>query len=126
MGKFGAVSHYQQSGELVADHNLCAPSDPSQGPHGLTGDPGFVDPDHGVYWLREDSLARGKGSLTHALEQDFWGRATDRTRPPDLGCFAFVAALISPEARQGWYYQWPYEFYPNREMGLPDLWQAPH
>jgi parallel beta-helix repeat protein len=44
------------------------------GPHNLTGDPRFLDPTRGVFWLRQDSPAIGKGSAQYAPPTDFWGR----------------------------------------------------
>ena len=39
----------------------------------------------GVYWLRKDSPAIGKGSKEYALPTDFWGRLTPRTSRPTSG-----------------------------------------
>lgn len=57
------------------DYNLCVPKSARQGPHGLSGDPGFVDPTRvadaaklwrrsGVFWLREGSPAIGNPGIT--------------------------------------------------------------
>jgi len=46
------------------DYNLCVPKSARQGPHGLSGDPGFVDPTRGVFWLWEGSPAIGNPGIT--------------------------------------------------------------
>jgi hypothetical protein len=126
VGRHKAVNNYKPAGLLVADYNLCLPADQAQGPHGLTCDPRFVLPEKGVYWLKSDSPARGKGSDQFAPTEDFWGRTINRADPIDLGCFRFMPSLTESTAQQGWHYQWPYEFYPDRAMGMPDLWRPPN
>jgi hypothetical protein len=111
-------------GEITLGPNLCEPASANQGPEGITGDPKFIDTVRGVYWLREDSPARGKGSAQYLLATDFWGRPPDATVPPALGCFPYVEALTKPQAREKWYWEWPYEFYHSQEMGVPDLWDV--
>lgn len=123
--RFDPISLHQGTVNLLADYSLCNPASEHQGSHGLTGDPLFVAPEKGVYWLQPESPAIGKGSTERAPDADFWGRPLPADRPPDIGCFAFVEVLATPEARKTWYYQWAYQFYPNREMGLPDLWRLP-
>lgn len=125
VGKYGAISLYKcEAADVTIRNNLCEPAC-ALGQGNCDGDPKFVDVGRDVFWLGEGSAAVGKGAADYALETDFWGRPADRTRPPDVGCFPFVAALARPAARASWYYQWPYEFYPNKEMGLPDLWALP-
>jgi len=111
--------------QALVDFNLCSPASAVQGAHGISGDPLFVDAPHGVYWLAPGSPAIGAGSAEYAPETDFWGRAREAGVPVDIGCYPFVPQLADTTAREGWYYAWPYEFYPNAEMGLPDLWQMP-
>jgi parallel beta-helix repeat protein len=110
---------------VTADYNLCLPRSPRQGPHGLTDDPRFVDPQHGAYWLRRGSPAIGKGARRYAQPTDFWGRPLPADRPLDLGAFAFVPSLTTDQARAGWYSGWPYRFSPSPEHDAPDLWAAP-
>jgi len=43
------------------DYNLQAAGEPGSEPHGVVGDPGFLDPAAGLYGLREDSRARRRG-----------------------------------------------------------------
>src|SRR5439155_7342587 len=96
-----------------------------QGPHGISGDPQFVDPEHGAYWLRPGSPAIGKNTLQDTPPTDFWGRPLSRDRAPDLGAFPFVPFLATEPARAGWYSGWAYRFSPSPEHEVPDLWGAP-
>jgi len=67
---------------VLVDYNLCVPfatlkgrpKSEHQGPHGITGDPMFVDAGKGVFWLREGSPAIRSGSSQYAPAMDFWGR----------------------------------------------------
>jgi parallel beta-helix repeat protein len=122
---FEALRFDEATRNVRADYNLCSPPSARQGPHGVAGSPGFVEPTRGVYWLQADSPAIGQGTAEYAPPTDFWGRPLPQDKPPDLGAFVFVPSLATPEARAGWYYGWPYQFYPNQEMGLPDLWALP-
>lgn len=126
IARYKALNNYKPVGPVVADYNLCVPADPgTQGPHGLSSDPGFLLPGKGVYWLKADSPARGKGSDQFAPAEDFWGRAVNKADPIDLGCCRFVPGMAEFMARVG-YEQWVYEYYPNRAMGMPDLWRSPN
>jgi len=125
VAKFDPIAYYKGTTSLLVDYNLCVPRSAHQGPHGLSAEPLFVDPAKGVYWLKPGSPAIGKGSRKHAPASDFWNRQRTTDHPPDLGCFPFVPHLATDRARQSWYYQWPYQFYPNKKMGLPDLWALP-
>jgi hypothetical protein len=93
-------------------------------PHSTAGDPRFVQRDYGVFWLRPDSPAIGKGTPEYAQPTDFWGRPVPRGKAPDLGAFAFVPSLATEKARTGWN-GWPYRFAPQGEMELPDPWALP-
>ena len=109
---------------LLADHNLCIPPSERQGSSGVTGDPRFVDPGKGLFWLRPDSPAIGKGSAERATELDFWGRRRSKDPPPDLGAFPFVPRLAGEEARQRWDHGWAY--FRHGEGGkIPDYWALP-
>jgi parallel beta-helix repeat protein len=109
---------------LLIDYNLCLPQSELQGSHGISGDPVFVEPRRGVFWLRENSPAIGKGSLQHAPTMDFWGRPRPKDKAPDLGAFEFVPALATEEARAGWDYGWTYHRH-GQSKGLPDFWTPP-
>ncbi|OHB77156.1 MAG: hypothetical protein A2Z25_15455 [Planctomycetes bacterium RBG_16_55_9] len=110
--------------DILADYNLCVPKSKYQGPHGLTGDPGFIDATKGVFWLRQGSPAIGKGSPQHAPATDFWGRPRRPDKAPDLGAFAFEPALTREQVRAGWDNGWAYHRHGNK-TGLPDPWTIP-
>jgi len=110
---------------LKVDYNLCVPKSPQQGPHGLTGDPKFVDPEHGVFWLRPDSPAIGRATRQHAPKSDFWDRPRAPLTVPDVGAFAFAPHLTTSKARATWHLNWAYgrDWAEGRDM--PDLWAPP-
>jgi len=109
---------------VLFDYNLCMPKSTHPQPHGVSGDPRFVDPTKGVFWLREDSPAVGKGSPRHAPATDFWGRSRPKDKNPDLGAFAFEPALTRDQVRAGWDFEWAYHRHSNK-AGLPDPWALP-
>jgi len=115
----------EDTGNVLADYNFCVPKSARQGPHGLTGDPRFVDPTKGVFWLREDSPAIGKGSSQYAPPTDFWGRPRPQNKtPPDIDAFAFESVLTREQVRAGWDHGWAYHRHGNK-TGLPDPWALP-
>jgi len=69
-----AISLDEDTVGTIADYNLCVPASSHQGSHGLSAEPGFIAPRTFCYWLREDSIARGKGAADFAPKTDFWGR----------------------------------------------------
>jgi parallel beta-helix repeat protein len=109
---------------VLVDYNLCVPNSTRQGPHGLTGDPKFVDPTKGVFWLREGSPAIAKGTPDYAPATDFWGRLRAQDKAPDLGAFAFVPILTGEQVRADWDHGWAYHRHGNK-VGLPDPWVLP-
>jgi parallel beta-helix repeat protein len=118
------VAVNEDTQNVVADYNLCVPKSKHQGPHGLTADPRFVDATKGVFRLRQDSPAIGKGSPQYAAARDFWGRERPKDRSPDLGAFAFEPLLTGNRARGGWDGGWAYHRHGNK-AGLPDPWTLP-
>src|SRR4030095_10985707 len=118
------VSFDKQTRNLLADYNLCSPKSDHQGPHGVTGDPMFVDAGKGFYWLRAESPACGKGSTEHAPETDFWGRTRVKDQSPDLGAMPFVVKLASSDARKQFADGWPY-FRHGSGGTMPDFWAPP-
>lgn len=88
-----AVSSDDRTSEVLFDNNPVAPGSHAQGKHGLTGDPRFVDSSRGVFWLRANSPAIGKGSAEHAPEHDFWSRPRPKDRKPDLGALPYLPEL---------------------------------
>src|SRR5262245_19715660 len=114
----------QQTRNVSADYNLCVPKSERQGAHGVTDDPMFVEAARGLFGLRAESPARGKGNPEHAPATDFWGRPRARGQPPDLGAMPFVLELASPQARKRFEGSWAY--YRHGSGGtIPDLWVLP-
>lgn len=105
---------------VLIDYNLCMPGSDLQGQHGITGDPRFVDAGKGVFWLRKDSPAIGKGSPEHAPDMDFWGRPRSKDQAPDLGAFPFSPFLITDQARAVLEYGWAYHRHGTGT--IPDFW----
>ena len=109
---------------VLVEHNLCTPKSARQGTNGITGNPMFVDAGKGLYWLRAESLARGKGASVHAPATDFWGRSRPKDQPVDLGAMPFMPELAKPEARQRFEFGWAY--YRHGSGGtIPDVWVLP-
>ncbi len=94
------------------------------GPHGVAGDPRFVDAGKGLFWLRAESPARRKGSSEHATATDFWGRARAKGQPPDLGAMPFAVELLRSEVRSRFEYGWAYHRH-GAGGTLPDYWALP-
>jgi len=121
----GEVLSFDESTQnVLADYNFCVPKSEHQGPHGLTGDPMFVDPVKGVFWLRKGSPPIGRGSSQYAPNTDFWGRPRPQGKAPDLGAFAFEPLLIQEKVRATWDNGWAYHRHGNN-IGLPDPWALP-
>jgi parallel beta-helix repeat protein len=125
VGEREAVLMDSRTKQVHFDHNLSMPQAGAPGEHGLTGDPRFVDATRGVFWLRANSPAIGKGSPEHAPARDFWGRSRPQDRPPDLGAFPYVGELERPETRSDWDHGWAYHRHGQKTNVLPDLWTLP-
>lgn len=115
---------YSSRGKITIDYNLCLPGFRGAGPHGVSADPMFLDAKKGTFYLQKGSPAIGKGSQKHAPKTDFFNRPRPEGKAPDLGCFAYDPSLLMPEARQDWYYQWPFLF-KGKAKTMPDLWKQP-
>jgi parallel beta-helix repeat protein len=111
-----------QTRNLRIDYNLCSPRSKHQGAHGMTGDPGFLDTEHGLFWLKADSPALGRGTREQAPANDFWGRPLSTDRAPDLGAFPFVPSLVTDRALTFWRQQWAYHHTPEVGQDMPDPW----
>jgi len=120
----GVFSFGEDTQNVLVDYNLCVPNSARQGPHGLTGDPKFVDPAKGVFWLREGSPAIGKGLSQYAPKTDFWGHPRAQDKAPDLGAFTFEPVLTREQVRADWDHGWAYHRHGNK-VGLPDPWILP-
>jgi hypothetical protein len=84
----------------------------------------FADAARGLFWLRAESPARGKGAPEHAPDTDFWGLPRAKSQPSDLGAMPFILELASPEARKRFEGSWAY--YRHGSGGtLPDFWVVP-
>ncbi len=113
-----------RKGELMIDHNLCLPRLRGAGSHGISADPMFLDMKKGTFYLRKGSPAIGKGSAKYAPKRDFFARPLPEGKSPDLGCFAYDPLLLLPQAREHWYYQWPFLF-KGKSKTMPDMWKQP-
>ena len=115
---------YSRKGRLTIDYNLCRPRFTGAGSHGVSVDPMFLDAKKGTFYLTKTSPAVGKGWAEYAPKRDFFNRPLPQGKAPDLGCFAYDPSLLLPEARQDWYYQWPFLF-KGKAKTMPDLWKLP-
>ncbi len=117
-------SGYPRKGKIMIDYNLCLPRLKGAGPHGISADPLFLDMKKGTFYLRKGSPAIGTGSEKYTPKRDFFNRPLPADKSPDLGCFAYDPSLLLPQARRGWYYQWPFLF-KGKSKTMPDLWKRP-
>ncbi len=117
-------SGYLHKSKIMVDYNLCLPRLRGAGPRGISTDPSFLDMQKGTFYLRKGSPAIAKGSEKYAAKRDFFNRPRPAGKAPDLGCFAYDPALLTPQARGDWYYQWPFLF-KGKSKTMPDLWKQP-
>jgi len=110
--------------KVMIDYNLCLPAFSGAGPHGISADPLFLDPQKGTFYLKNGSPAIAKGSSQYAAKRDFFNRIVSEDKNPDLGCFPFEPSVLLPKAREDWYYQWPF-FCRGKNKTMPDLWMPP-
>ncbi|MFH1717001.1 MAG: right-handed parallel beta-helix repeat-containing protein [Planctomycetota bacterium] len=112
------------SEKAMIDYNLCLPVFAGAGPHGISADPLFLDSQKGTFYLRKGSPAVAKGSGKYAPKRDFFNRLLPEGGTADLGCFPYDPSLLLPEAREDWYYQWPF-LCRGKTKTMPDLWKLP-
>ena len=115
---------YLRKSQIMVDHNLCLPRLSGAGPNGISADPMFLDAKKGVFYLRKSSPAIAKGSQKYAPERDFFNRPRPADKRVDLGCFPYDPALLGPQVRRDWYYEWPFLF-KGKSKTMPDLWKYP-
>lgn len=85
-----AIRNRQRSPRSVCDYNLQANlAQGEEEEHGLSGDPGLVDPAAGLYELKAGSQAIGKGGEIAGFTQAASGKI-------DLGAIPFGSDLILP------------------------------
>ena len=84
----------------------------------------FLDMKKGTFYLRKGSPAILSGSAKYTPKQDFFNRPLPKGKAPDMGCYAYDPSLLLPQAREDWYYQWPFLF-KGKSKTMPDLWKQP-
>jgi len=112
------------SEKAMIDYNLCLPAFRGAGPHGISADPLFLEPQKGTFYLKTGSPAIAKGSGKYAAKRDFFNRPLPEDKNPDLGCFPYDTSLLLLQAREDWHYQWPF-FCRGKTKTMPDLWMLP-
>jgi hypothetical protein len=81
-------------GAIRADHNLISAAGRRRGDHDvMVMHPGFVNANHGLFWLLADSPARGMAVERVMRPVDFFGRGQERVL--DVGAFQYRAYLTS-------------------------------
>lgn len=83
-----AITGRSSSPQSWCDYNLLVHGQPNEEPHGIVADPGFIDPALGLFGLREDSPARGKGL--------FLENFSSRNEELDLGAIPYGARFTLP------------------------------
>lgn len=78
----------------------------------------------GLFWLRAESPARGKGASARAPAADVWRRPRSKGQPVDLEAMPYIPELATVEARQRFEFGWAY--YRHGSGGtIPDFWILP-
>jgi parallel beta-helix repeat protein len=108
--------------KVKMDYNLLYPTSKYSGPNSISSDPLFLEEKKDVYYLSKNSPAIGKASSQYTPSKDFFGRDIEPNKPLDLGCYQYEPFLLTPEAREGWFGQWPFCF---SRGDPPDLWKLP-
>jgi hypothetical protein len=80
---------------ILDDYNLTSVRTSLRGEHNVTGDPGFLNPQAGLFWLRPESPARGVAAKTIVPPVDFFGRK--EMKAYDLGAVQFRARLAADQ-----------------------------
>jgi parallel beta-helix repeat protein len=111
--------------DVAVDYNVVWPNSDGSGPHGVAGDPLFVESRRGVFWLRPDSPAIGRASPEHTTPMDFWGRPRPGGQPIDAGAFPFVPYFATDAARADWDHGWAYHRHGSSGGHAVDYWRPP-
>ena len=84
-----AIAGRKKSTRSECDYNLLSTGEPGDEKHGILGKPGFVDPDAGLFALREESDAVGHGVVIDNLAPGKSGRI-------DMGAIPYGSGLVLP------------------------------
>lgn len=80
------IFNAENGAEIRADYNLISATGRRHGPHDvMVVQPGLVNPDRGLFWLRADSPARAAAGIVPPV--DFFGR--EQQRGLDVGAFQY-------------------------------------
>jgi hypothetical protein len=85
-----AISGRSRSPQSTCDYNLLASGEADAEPHGIAASPGFIAPELGLFSLREDSPAIGRGVTIPSFSPSIEGRV-------DLGAIPFGSDVALPE-----------------------------
>lgn len=84
-----AISGRSRSRQSECDYNLLVAGRPGEEKHGVVAEPGFVDPDKGLFSLQRTSPAIGRGIALPNF-------APSTTGHVDIGALPFAANLVLP------------------------------
>jgi parallel beta-helix repeat protein len=74
---------------LLIDYNLYSGPSQSYGSHDLQGNPRFINPYKGIYWIDEKSAAIGHGNPDIAPVNDLMGWERPKNNSPDIGAYQY-------------------------------------
>ena len=108
--------------DVTVTNNLLNPLTENFKSSNFTGDPIFLNPVQGIFFLKEGSPTIGKGSLQYAPDKDLFGQNRKVKSSIDLGCYSYNSALLTPQAIKQLYGGWAFHTLDNQ---IPDLWNFP-
>ncbi len=85
----GSIFSLNNSKDLQIDYNLYSAPAQVRGPHDIQGNPGFINPYKGIYWIGEKSPAIGHGNPGVAPVNDITGRDRPKNSNPDIGAYQY-------------------------------------
>jgi parallel beta-helix repeat protein len=109
--------------KVEVSNNLMDPLNKGFDSTNFTAAPKFTKPKQGLFFLKSDSPAIGKGSLKYKPQNDLFDRPRKESGPVDLGCYSFDPKLLTPQATENLYLGWA--FHPLGRHEIPDLWKFP-